>query len=247
MKEHIKPIRTENKKPGVNWKDSHVVFFFLPVILTILFPLGGIFYLSGRFSPYATTFCHVHLLYLIVLVFIFYCFFSRIVKLSGRKGKLTRNEKLLTAAETVVPFVFIGLLVVFIFLAFTNKEFRGPRFQLFMCGIRDRVKSKVDIEATRKWLQSLGNEDYKDSDPKYKRLTKAEQPETLRGLKHAVAYLSEDENGNIKIRLGWGSGMLGHWGVVIGMKDMKIPQSDYSMYGEDILPVEPGVYVWLSE
>jgi len=247
MKEHINPEQTEDKKPRGNWKDSHVVFLFLPVILTILFPLGGIFYLSGRFRPYATTLWHVSLLYLVVLIFIFYCFISGIMKLSGRKRKLTRNEKLLTAAETVVPLVFIGLFVVFIFLAFTNKEFRGPRFQLFMCGIRDRVKSKVDIEATRTWLQSLRNEDFKDSDPKYKRLTKAEQPETLRGLKHARADLSEDENGNIKIRLWWDSGMLGHWGVVIGKKEMNIPPPDYSMYGEDILPVEPVVYVWLSE
>ena len=37
------------------------------------------------------------------------------------------------------------------------------------------------------------------------------------------------------------------WSVWIGMKDMKTPQSDFSMYGEIILPVEPGVYVWLSE
>lgn len=247
MKEYKKPVRTEDKKPRGKWKDSHVVLFFLPVILTILFPLGGIFYLSGRFCPYATTFCYAHLLYLIVLVFIFYCFFSGIVKLSSRKGKLTINERLLVVAETVIPLVFVVLLVAFIFLAFTDKEFRGPRFQLFMYGIRDRVKSKVDIEATRVWLQSLGDEDYDDSEPKYKRLPKAKRPESLRGLKNAVAFLSVDENGNAKVRLGWGSGMLGHWGVEIGMKDMKIPQPDYSMYGEDILPVEPGVYVWLSE
>jgi hypothetical protein len=247
MKEHTKPVRTEDKKPRGNWKDSHVVFFFLPVILTILFPLGGIFYLSGRFCPYAATFCYVHLLYLVVLVFIFYCLCSGIVKLSGRRGKRTRNEKLLIAAETVVPLVFIGLLVAFIFLGFTDKEFRGPRFKLFMYGIRDRIISKVDIEATRIWLQSLGDEDYDDSGHGYDRFPKSKRPDSLRGLKNAGAFLSADENGNAKVRLGWGSGMLGHWGVEIGMKNMKIPQSDYSMYGEVILPVEPGVYVWISE
>ena len=247
MKEYTKHVRTKDKKSRGNWKDSHVVFFFLPVMLTILFPGGCIFYLIGRFCPYVMIFYFIHLLYLVVLVFIIYCFCSGIVKLSSLKGKRTRNKKLLIAAETVIPFVFIGLIVVFIFLAFTNQEFRGPRFKLFMYGIRDRVKSKVDIEATRVWLQSLGDEDYDDSDPKYRRLTKAEQPEILRGLKYAGAYLSVDENGNTKVRLEWGSGMLGHWGVDIGMKNMKIPPSDYSMYGEDILPVEPGVYVWLSE
>ena len=187
MNEHTKPVRTADKPTRGKWKDSHVVLFFLPVILTILFPLGGMFYLSGRFCPYAMIFCHVQLLYLVVLVFIFYCFFSGIMKLSGRRGKCTRNEKLFIAAETTVPLVFIILLGAFIFLGFTDKEFRGPRFQLFMYGIRDRVKNKVNIEATRFWLQSLGNEDYKDSDLNYKRLSKTKQPKSLRGLKHAGA------------------------------------------------------------
>jgi hypothetical protein len=247
MKENSKLVHLEKKRLLDRWKDSHAVLCFLPVILTILFPLGGIFYLSGRFCPYAMTFCYVHLLYLVVLVFIFYCFFSGTVKLSGRRGKHTRNEKLLIVAETTVPLIFIGLLVAFIFLGFTDKEFRGPRFKLFTYGIRDRVKSEVNIEATRAWLQLLGDEDYNDSDIKYKRLTKDKWPESLRGLKHAAAFLSTDENGNIKVRLGWGSGMLGHWGVEIGMKDMKIPPSDFGMYGEYRLPLEPGVYVWLSE
>ena len=247
MKEHIKDVLTSDKKPRSNWKDSHLVLFFLPVILTILFPLGGIFYLSGRFCPYATTFCYVHLIYLVALVFIIFCLISGIVKLSGRKGKLTRNKKILATAEIAIPLVFIILLGAFIFLAFTDKEFRGPRFQLFMYGIRERVKSKVDVKAARIWLQSLGDEDYNEKDLNYKRLSKAKWPESLRGLKHAVAFLSKDENSNMKVRFGWGSGMLGHWGVEIGTKDMKIPRSDFSMYGEVILPVEPGVYVWLSE
>jgi len=88
------------------------------------------------------------------------------MKLSNRRIKRTRTKKFLIAAETAIPFVFIGLLTVFIFLAFTNKEFIGPRFQLFMYGIRDRVKSKVDIEATRIWLQTLGDEDH-DSDARF--------------------------------------------------------------------------------
>ena len=72
----------------------------------------------------------------------------------------------------------------------------------------------------------------------------AEPPESLGGLKDARASLSADENGNARIRLRWGSAMMEHWGVVIGMKDMKIPPSDFSLYGEYRLPVEPGVYVW---
>lgn len=244
IKKQVKPKQNEHMKPCGNWKNSHVVFFFLPVILTMLFPLGGIFYLSGRFCTTATIFFYVYLLYLVVIIFIFYCFISGIMKLSDRRVKRTRTEKFLIATEIAIPFVFIGLLAVFIFLAFTNKEFLGPRFKFFMYGIRDRVKSQVDIEATRMWLQSLGDEDYNEKDLNYERLSKARWPESLKGLKHAVAYLSKDENSNIKVRMEWGSGMLGHWGVEIGMKDMKIPPSDLRQYGEYRLPLEPGVYVW---
>jgi hypothetical protein len=243
-KENIEPAQDRKRKPGRNWKESHVIFFVLPVILTILFPLGGIFYLCGRFCPFATIFCHVHLLYLVVLVFIIYCFFSGILKLSGRRRKRTRNERLLIAAETIVPLIFVGLLVAFMFFEFTDVEFCGPRFKFFMYGLRDRVKSKIDIGATRAWLQSLGDEDYDDS---YNRLYRAERPESLRALQHAGALLSADENGNAKVRLYWGSGMLGHWGAEIGMKDMKIPPSDFGEYGEYRLPAEPGVYIWVSE
>ena len=72
----------------------------------------------------------------------------------------------------------------------------------------------------------------------------AEPPESLGGLKNARASLSPDENGNARIRLSWGSGVMGKWGVEIGMKDMKTPPSDFRHHGAYILPVEPGVYVW---
>jgi len=58
-------------------------------------------------------------------------------------------------------------------------------------------------------------------------------------------FLSADENDNAKVRLMWSYGhIVGHWGVEIGAENMKIPPSDFSMYGEYRLPVEPGVYVF---
>ena len=68
--------------------------------------------------------------------------------------------------------------------------------------------------------------------------------ESLKALKPGIVSLLADENGNPKFRLRWGSGAMGHWGVVIGMEDMTTPSSDFSHYGEYRLLVEPGVYVW---
>jgi hypothetical protein len=55
--------------------------------------------------------------------------------------------------------------------------------------------------------------------------------------------LDLDENSNPKVRLTWG-GPFAHWGVEIGMQNMKIPPSNFSQWGEYRLPLEPGVYVW---
>jgi len=188
----------------------------------------------------------VYWLYLAVIAFIFYCFFSGIAKLSGRRGNRTRNERLLIAAETGVPLVFVGLILAIFFL--DGAQFCGYRYGLFLHGLRDRVKSKVDIGATRTWLQLLDDKDYEYSSDHYTAsISRADLPEALRTLKDAKPMLSADENGDAKIRLRWGSTPIeGHWGIEIGAETMKIPPSDFSMYGEYRLPVEPGVYVWQS-
>ena len=51
IEESTEPVRTERKRVRGKWKDSHVILLVLPVVLTILFPGGGMFYLSGRFCP----------------------------------------------------------------------------------------------------------------------------------------------------------------------------------------------------
>ena len=164
-KENTKPARVVKGRTHGKWKDSHVIFFVLPVVLTILFPGGGIFYLCGRFSPGPLTVMHVSMFYLAAIVFIFYCFFLGIVKLSGRRGKRTRNEKFLIAAETCIPLIFVGILVSNYF--FVGSRFYGHHQKLFMLGLRDRVKSRADIGATRVWLESLNHKDYEYASDHY--------------------------------------------------------------------------------
>lgn len=246
MNENDNIIATQVERPGPrwNWKDSHIVPVILPVVLTILFPGGGIFYLCGRFSPYPLTLWCVFMLYLAVIVFMVYCFVLGIMRLSGLRKKHRRNEKLLIIGGTSVPLIFFGLIIA-LFL-FSEAMAYGPGPGLLIVGLRDRIETNVDVGATRVWLQSFRAEDYDDG---YSRVSSDALPESLRVLKHASARLSADANGNAMVRLVWGSAMMGLVGVEIGMEDMKPSASDLMLYGEYKcrLLVEPGAYVFWRE
>lgn len=240
--EKTESVRTEKRRVRGKWIDEHVVLLVLSIVLTIPFAGRGIFYLLGRFGPHAISSTDINLLYLIVSVFILLCFILTIVKFFGRRRKRTRKEALLIVAEMCIPLVYFGLLHGLYLVAdsFPQERFCGRGYELYTLGLRDRIESKADIEATRDWLQSLGSEEYGNA----KVISSAELPESLRGLKGARAELSADANGNAKVSLMCGPGIMGSWGVVIGMKDMEIPPSDFGTHGEYRLPVEPGVYVW---
>ena len=219
-----------------------MIFLILPIILTILVPLGGLPYLCGRFSPYAITLAHVCLLYPVMNGFIIYCFVIGIVRLYRDLEKCNKKEKIIIVAQIGIPLVFLILLVSSFFLP--ESEFLGYSYKFFMYGLKDRVRSKADTEDIRDWLGML-SEEYFIADH-FTNIPSDEWAKSLKALKPGRVYPSSDENGNRKVRLMWGSGAMGHWGVVIGMEDMITPPSDYSHYGEYILPLEPGVYVWWS-
>lgn len=228
----------QETKRGGRWKDSVVIFLVLPITFTILFPLGGLFYLCGRVSPYAIALYHVVMLYAVAGIFVIYCFVSGIVELRAGRRKHNSKKKLITLAKIGIPSVFIAL---FFASLFTSIEGMGFWAGHFMHGFRDRIRTKADVGATRAWLRSRNHEDYADH---YDRLSHHEWPKSLKALKPGVVLLSADDNGNAKARLMWGSGFMGHWGVEIGTEDMQIPPSDFSEFGEYRLPLEPGVYVW---
>ncbi len=242
--EGTEPVRIENRRARGKWKDSHVVRLVLLIVVAILFAGGGIFYLFGRFCPSSGGFLGVDLLYLIASVFVLWCFISGIVRLvRSCRGQRTRKKVLLILAKTAVPLVYVGLILAP--YLFPLQRFSGRFYELFALGLRDRIESKADIEATRAWLQSLPAEEYEE----YKggdQIPSAKLPEALRVLQDGDVRisLSADANANTMVELMWGSAVMGHWGAMIGMKDMETPPSDFRFGGSYILPVEPGAYVW---
>ena len=231
-------------KPMENRKRSIAIFLVLPVVLTIFFPLGLLPYLCGRFVPYTGTVLHICMLYPLMFIFIIYCLCKGISKRFRGLREATTKSQLISAAEIGVPLVFI---LSFFTSIFTSVKGMHVFDKPFMYGLQTRMKSKADVEDIRDWLQSLDDEYYKNLDDSYNGYirNRSEWPEPLRKLKPGRIFLSMDKNENPKVRLGWGSSPIeGHWGIEIGAENMEIPPSDFSMYGEYRLPVEPGVYVW---
>jgi len=230
--------QSQERKARPKWNKEYVIFLILPIIFTILFPLGGFFYLCGRFNPYAGAVAQLCMLYPVIFVFIIYCFFTGIERLSRDWRKHIRKRKLIILAEIVIPLVFIALFVASFFRTVEGMTiFDKP----LLYGLRDRIRSKADIETIRSWLKTLSKEHYTYSDGY---IPSDELPKSLKVLNPDRVNVYADENFNPKVRLMWGGGFIGHWGAVIGMEDMKIPPSDFKPYGEYRLPVQHGVYVW---
>jgi len=233
-KENIETAKTEERKPSLDWNKQYVIFFVLPIILIILVPLGGIFYLCGRMS------WHIGMVFFMFNlpagVFIIYCFFASI-RLFGGWRKHTWRKRILIVTEIVIPVVFIVLFIIPFFIPIKSA---WPPSKAFTYGFRNRMKSKADIEAIRDWLGTLDKEDY---DVHGNRLHPDKWPKSLKALKPVAVSLLADKNGNPQVRLMWGAAIF-HWGFVVGMEDMEIPPSHFNQRDEYWLLVEPGVYVW---
>jgi len=234
-KKNIERTDTKVGISGRNWKESYLIFFVLPIVFTILFPLGGLFYLCGRFYP-DLIFLSACMLYPMVGGFIIFCFFAVIVRCFRNWRSCTRKRKHILAAGTAIPIMFIILLLTSFFIPI-ESDFWAFGSNAFAHGFRERIRSEVDIEAVREWLKTVSKEDYSDYLPYDK------WPDSLKVLNPVGAALSEDENGNPNVSVILG-GSLPEWGLVIGPEDMKISSSAFRHYRKYRLPLEPGAYVW---
>ena len=252
MKENTEPVLTEKRRPRGKWKDSIIIFLVLPVIFTFLVPLGWVFYLHGKFSPYAGSRALVVILFATAPIFVVWCLLTRIVRIFDVQVRNNRKGKIVIGTEIGVSTVFLAL---FIIAVFTPIELGScpSGYVGFLHGFRDRVRGKADVAAIRDWLGTLDKEDctrrsfslISDSGSSGRQWPDSiDWPESVKVFKPRFVQFPVDDNDNLKVRLCWGTGMTRSWGVEIGPEDMEIPPSDLSRYGEHRLPLERGAYVW---
>ena len=145
---------------------------------------------------------------------------------------------------------------------------RVKPLEMYMRGFRRNMQARADIRAIQAWLAIVDPNDCEGqplgvrvaegvnipNPPKY-----VAPPGSIRHLRPRYTKLMLDNGGRPMIRLTWGGGLMGHWGLVVGSENMEIPETrpeqkkEYGygankqvLYepGEYRLPLAAGAYVW---
>ncbi len=117
-------------------------------------------------------------------------------------------------------------------------------FDMFVRGFARYAGLRVDVGAIQGWLGTLDPNDHRDSEGAWieGQLADSEQPQVIANLRPKWTQPMLDERGRPAVRLLWGSGMIGSWGIVVGPRDMTEPPCDPSR--EQRSPLAAGAYVW---
>ncbi len=144
-----------------------------------------------------------------------------------------------------------------------------PGYMAYTWGLRTYARKHVDVAGVRVWRSSLDPnacegvliririDDNGNPKPVLRSTGEdAELPECILCLEPRYIRLSLDAQQRPIVRLTWGSGFLGTWGVSVGHEQMEVPKTQprtkevlfngqvFLNAGEYRLPLAPGAYVW---
>lgn len=233
--ENIETSLTPRKNLNPNQYKWDYYLIAIPIICIILFPLGVLFYFYGRFNLHpALIIMGIYPLILLMLGLIL----LNVVRLLIKK---TWKKKFLIIIETCLPVLFI-LLFYFIF----RLGLWGSK-DPFLCGYRDQIKSKIDIEEVQSWLKTI-SEEYFTANKNWVSLEDIpadKLPESLKKYSHRnYIKLKKDEFGNPVIE-GFTGGAFFHWGFIIGLPDLIYSEDHmWEEFGMCLMLVQPGFYVY---
>ena len=118
-------------------------------------------------------------------------------------------------------------------------------FDMYVRGFTQYAQHRVDIGAIREWLGTLDpNDPARENGLTYEQLAESDRPPCIAELAPKIVFVEPDNTGRPMVRLLWGSGMIGHWGVAVGHENIPTPVVDRSAHGERYYPLDPGTYVW---
>ena len=248
-------VAAKNKTKGkikTLYKKYWYIFDILLIIVVLLYgtlndPFGLIIYVCGLYNQMIIRSFMVFI-WVFWLVPAAFCLVVLLLRIIISWPKHIRNKRTLLLLRV---FVIVGLSI-YLLLPFAPIGPSGMR--IYITGFRKYVEANADIEAIRGWLGTLKPEDcvdynsivlsYGSTRSSPKELEKQEWPEVIANLHPRYVILSLDDDEYPKVRLKWGSGLLGTWGLVVGNEKMPTPKSDLSPYGEYRQEIRKGSYIW---
>jgi hypothetical protein len=220
-----------------------MVLLAIPAALWLIWgPLGPILYVGGLFNSMGVwVFVSSAMLLLMLPAMVLLPVLAVYTPLTWRRQTSHAKRSL------ILWMVATGGLVVPTVVGFTGLT--ASPFDLYVRGFTSYVKTHADIEGIQNWLDTLNRNEY--TGPYGSRAEKcfavAEQPACIASLNPKRATVWPDDTKDLTVKLLWGGGLIGHWGIVVGRKDMPIPPSDTSRFGEQRFRLAPGAYLWSGE
>lgn len=140
----------------------------------------------------------------------------------------------------------LGLLTIVGVIIFLVLPFVVLGSGTFDRGFTRYVRNNVNVPAIRVWLSALDPNQYADGygNTKAKSFAESEQPPCIASLHPRVAKVQRDAKGRLSVRLFWGSGVMGHWGVEVGDESMGPPPASASQRYQF---VAPGAWIWYED
>lgn len=220
-------------------------------------PLGIVFYVGGLFNSTWTFMLARPLFGLLILAAI--CPIALAIDMALHRRTLSSRQKVHRLLLGIVAVAFV------ISVALGFGGLAPSPFDMHVKGFARYARNRVDVAAIQGWLETLDSSEYigEHGDPGGIPILPAEHPPAIaklrpNGFPHGVRVLP-DNAGRLMVRLAWGGGMIGHWGIVVGPKEMETPQTqepawverqsdggteEYYEYGERRTPLAPGAYIW---
>lgn len=230
------------------WYVLDIILFVLILCWgTLSDPFGLVFYICGLVNKLdmAASLTFLSMLLLIPVSLSLLVLISRMF-ISWPKYIINKRRLLWIRLFTIFGVIF--------YLILPYMPFKPSGMKFYIAGFNKYISSNADISGIRNWLETLNSEDYKEN--KIINTSDGNSPENPDSLEHqglpvAIAnlhprfvQLSLDGNKKPQVRLNWGSGFLGTWGVVVGNEQLLIPVSDLSWGGEYRKEIDKGIYLF---
>jgi hypothetical protein len=135
----------------------------------------------------------------------------------------------------------ISFMVITVLIFFLSPKLLMYTKYTFTKGLLKTMKSRVDISAIHVWLDTVDKERVGTFE-----IDESRWPEAIKDLSPKLVLVTRTTDNRIYVRLTWGSGVTGEWGVVIGANVTEVPILSERYKSEYRRQWPPDAFVWVK-